>query len=100
MWQCLLFLLLNSPLPIKACLSSNEGCDPGSVMEAKQLFHAGANTTLEGVIVDRNASVASGCKLVNKDRVSEADRAQQGFVITDGIITVLKSAVLQPGTTI
>ena len=61
---------------------------------------AGAKTTMKNVIVDRNASVGHGCSLVNKEGVTEADRSQEGYIITDSIITVLKSAVLKPGTKI
>ena len=55
---------------------------------------------MQNVIVDRNASVGNGCSLINKEGVAEADRSQEGYVITDSIITVLKSAVLRPGTII
>ena len=50
--------------------------------------------------MDRNAAIGKGVQLVNKDRVKEADRSSEGFVITDGIITVLNGAIVQPGTTI
>ena len=54
----------------------------------------------QDVIVDRNAAIGNGVQLVNKGKVSEADRSAEGFVITDGIITVLNGAVIQPGTVI
>ena len=62
--------------------------------------HAGPEVTAENCIVDRNAAIGRGVSLINKDKVKEADRSKDGFVITDGIITVLNGAIIQPGTTI
>jgi glucose-1-phosphate adenylyltransferase len=37
---------------------------------------------------------------VNKDRVEEAEREKQGFLIRNGIVVVLKNAVIPDGTVI
>ena len=53
---------------------------------------------MKNVIVDRNAAIGKGVQLVNKDKVKEADHTAEGWVITDGMITVLNGAVIKPGT--
>ena len=38
--------------------------------------------------------------IVNKDRVEEADRAEEGFYIRNGIVVVVKNASISDGTII
>lgn len=58
----------------------------------------GVNTTIRRAIIDKNARIGSGVELVNKERIEEADREDQGFYIRSGIIVVLKNAVIADGT--
>ena len=51
---------------------------------------------LDGVIVDKNARIGDGARLVNA-RASWT-RDGDGYVIRDGIIVVPKDAVVAPGT--
>ncbi|NES21000.1 MAG: glucose-1-phosphate adenylyltransferase, partial [Symploca sp. SIO3E6] len=60
----------------------------------------GADTTIRRAIVDKNAHIGRGVKILNKDRVEEAEREQEGFFIRNGIIVVLKNAVIPDGTVI
>ncbi|NJK36236.1 MAG: glucose-1-phosphate adenylyltransferase [Oscillatoriales cyanobacterium SM2_2_1] len=54
----------------------------------------GANSTIHHAIVDKNARIGCNVQILNKDRVEEADREDQGFYIRSGIITVLKDATI------
>jgi glucose-1-phosphate adenylyltransferase len=50
--------------------------------------------------VDKNARIGRNVQLINKDRVEEANRENQGFYIRSGIIVVLKNATIPDGTII
>jgi glucose-1-phosphate adenylyltransferase len=56
----------------------------------------GREVVLDRVIVDKNARIGDGCRLINEKHVQEADG--EGFYIRDGIIVVAKDAVVAPGT--
>jgi glucose-1-phosphate adenylyltransferase len=58
----------------------------------------GRDVVLDGVIVDKNASIGDGAKLVNEAGVQEADG--DGYYIRSGIIIVPKGGRIAPGTTV
>ncbi|AFZ31180.1 Glucose-1-phosphate adenylyltransferase [Gloeocapsa sp. PCC 7428] len=60
----------------------------------------GANTTIRRAIVDKNARIGCDVHIINKDRIQEAEREEQGFYIRSGITVVLKNAVIPDGTVI
>lgn len=60
----------------------------------------GANTTIRRAIVDKNTRIGRNVQIINKDRVEEAEREQQGFFIRNGIIVIFKNAVIPDGTVI
>jgi glucose-1-phosphate adenylyltransferase len=53
----------------------------------------GRDVVLDGVIVDKNARIADGVRLVNEQNIDEADR--DGYHIRNGIIIVPKGAVVK-----
>jgi glucose-1-phosphate adenylyltransferase len=60
----------------------------------------GANSTVRRAIIDKNARIGCDVQIVNKDRVEEADREKQGFIIRNGIVVVLKNAMIPDGMVI
>jgi glucose-1-phosphate adenylyltransferase len=56
----------------------------------------GRDVTLDRVIVDKNARIGDGCRLVNTGNVREADGS--GYVIRGGVIIVPKDGTIPPGT--
>lgn len=60
----------------------------------------GANTTVRRAIIDKNARIGCDVQIVNKDNVQEADREEKGFYIRNGIIVILKNALIADGTII
>jgi glucose-1-phosphate adenylyltransferase len=60
----------------------------------------GANTTIQRAIVDKNTRIGRNVRIVNKDRVTESNREDSGFVIRNGIIVVIKNATIADGTVI
>ena len=60
----------------------------------------GANSTIRRAIIDKNARIGCDVQIINKDRVQEAEKENQGFYIRSGIVVVLKNAVIKDGTVI
>jgi glucose-1-phosphate adenylyltransferase len=58
----------------------------------------GGDVVLDRVIVDKNARIADGVRLVNDGHVDEADG--DGYYIRNGIIVVPKGAVVKAGITV
>ncbi len=60
----------------------------------------GEGSTVRGAVIDMDASIGPGSFIANIDKIQEADRSEQGFIIQQGIVTVLRNAALAPGTRI
>ena len=60
----------------------------------------GQGTTVKRAILDKNARIGNNVAIVNKDRVEESDRPDQGFYIRNGIVVVVKNASISDGTVI
>lgn len=58
----------------------------------------GADVVLDRVIVDKNASIGAGARLVNERGVEQADG--ENYHIRGGIIIVPKGAIIPPGTVV
>eukprot|EP01025_Chloroclados_australasicus_P040827 TRINITY_DN428_c0_g3_i1.p1 TRINITY_DN428_c0_g3~~TRINITY_DN428_c0_g3_i1.p1 ORF type:complete len:244 (-),score=31.65 TRINITY_DN428_c0_g3_i1:341-1072(-) len=57
----------------------------------------GANTHIKKCIIDKNARIGKNVKLINKNNVSEANHEDEGFIVKDGIIVVIKDAMIPDG---
>ncbi len=60
----------------------------------------GDNCRIIKAIVDKNAHIGNDVQIINKDRVEEAEREEQGFYIRSGIVVTIKNAVIHDGTII
>lgn len=60
----------------------------------------GAGSTIRGAIIDKNARIGSNVIIVNKDKIDEANREDEGFLIRNGIVVVIKNAVIADNTII
>lgn len=58
----------------------------------------GRNCHIRNAILDFNVRIGDGCRLLNEAGVRNADH--ENYAIRDGIIVVMKNAVLPPGTVI
>ena len=58
----------------------------------------GRDVVLDRVIVDKNARIGDGARLVNEAGVEHADG--DGYYIRGGIIVVPKGGVIAPGTVV
>ncbi len=60
----------------------------------------GEGTIIRRAIIDKNARIGSGVRLINEAGVLEADSADRSYFIRDGIILVPKNAVIRDGIVI
>ncbi|KGG12353.1 MULTISPECIES: glucose-1-phosphate adenylyltransferase [Prochlorococcus] len=60
----------------------------------------GKGTTVKRAILDKNTRIGDNVTIVNKDRIEEADRPEEGFYIRNGIVVVVKNATISDGTII
>jgi glucose-1-phosphate adenylyltransferase len=60
----------------------------------------GANSTVRRAIIDKNARIGKNVIITNKDRIEEANREAEGFLIRSGIVVVIKNAVIPDNTVI
>ena len=58
----------------------------------------GRDVVLDRVIVDKNARIGDGARLINEARVEHADG--EGYYIRNGIIIVPKGAIVKPGVSV
>jgi glucose-1-phosphate adenylyltransferase len=74
--------------------------DPASRNRVEGPVHPGVDedTTIEGAIIDKNASIGRNCTITNAAGVQEGEGA--GFYIRDGIVVIVKNAEIPDGTTI
>ena len=59
---------------------------------------SGATSSLDRVIIDKNARIGDGVRLVNEHNLESADG--EGYYIRSGIIVVPKGGVIRPGTVV
>lgn len=60
----------------------------------------GENSKIRRAIVDKNARIGKNVLIMNKDRVEEANREDEGFYIRSGIVVILKNAIIPDDTVI
>ncbi len=60
----------------------------------------GKGSTIRRAIVDKNARIGRNVTIVNKENIEEAKREDEGFYIRNGIVVVIKNAVIPDGTVI
>jgi glucose-1-phosphate adenylyltransferase len=58
----------------------------------------GEETIINRAIIDKNARIGSGVRLVNEAKILEADGENNSYYIRDAIIIVPKNAVIKDGT--
>lgn len=60
----------------------------------------GRESHVKRAIIDKNARIGHHVKIINKDGVQEAARETDGYFIKNGIVTVIKDAMIPSGTVI
>jgi glucose-1-phosphate adenylyltransferase len=74
--------------------------DLGTRSRVEGPMHPGVDedSTVEGAIIDKNASIGKNCVVANKAGVQEGEGP--GFYIRDGIVVIVKNAEIPDGTVI
>ncbi|KAJ4914513.1 hypothetical protein Rs2_00071 [Raphanus sativus] len=54
----------------------------------------GEKSRIRRAIVDKNARIGQNVMIINKDNVEEGNREAEGYVIREGIIVILRNAVI------
>jgi glucose-1-phosphate adenylyltransferase len=85
-------LVLGSPMWM------NEDLRQQAKKDGEPIFGVGQNVTLKGCIVDENAYIGDNSVITNERGVQEADCSEKGYMIQDGIVVILKHAVIPDGT--
>ncbi|HEV8368529.1 MAG TPA: glucose-1-phosphate adenylyltransferase [Pyrinomonadaceae bacterium] len=60
----------------------------------------GEGSTIRKAIIDKNARIGSGTRLLNEAGIVEADSEDKSYYIRDGIIIIPKNALIKDGTVI
>ncbi|OIP74633.1 MAG: glucose-1-phosphate adenylyltransferase [Oscillatoriales cyanobacterium CG2_30_44_21] len=60
----------------------------------------GENTIIRHAIIDKNARIGKNVQIINKDRVQDVNREDIGYCICNGIVVVVKNAVIPDNTII
>jgi glucose-1-phosphate adenylyltransferase len=60
----------------------------------------GEGTIINRAIIDKNARIGNGVRLLNEAKIADADGENNCYYIRDGIIIVPKNAVIKDGTVI
>ena len=60
----------------------------------------GKGSTIRRAIVDKNARIGQNVTIVNKENIEESNREDDGFYIRNGIVVVIKNAIIPDGTVI
>jgi len=68
------------------------------IVAGKPRVGIGEGTIINRAIIDKNARIGSGVRLLNEARVVDADAADGSYYMRDGIIIVPKNAVIKDGT--
>ena len=72
--------------------------EEGKPPDGKPALGIGRNVVLNRTIIDKNARIGDGARLINERNVDHADG--DGWYIRGGIIVVPKGGVIQPGTVV
>lgn len=60
----------------------------------------GEGSTIRHAIIDKNARIGRHVQIINKDRVEEAQKEDEGFYIRSGIVVVIKNMTIADDTVI
>ncbi|BDA43485.1 Glucose-1-phosphate adenylyltransferase [Coccomyxa sp. Obi] len=79
---------------------TNDKTRAASLEKGESALGIGANTVIKGAILDDNVSIGENVRITNEQGIVESDRTEEGIVIQDGIVTVLRNAAIPAGTII
>ena len=72
--------------------------EDGAPLDGTPALGVGRDVVLDRVILDKNARIGDGARLVNEKNIEHADG--DGYYIRGGIIVVPKGGIIKPGTVV
>jgi len=60
----------------------------------------GENTIIRNAIVDKNTRIGKNVQIINKKKMEKKDREKKGYCIRNGIVIIIKNAVIPDNTVI
>ncbi|CAK9165465.1 unnamed protein product, partial [Ilex paraguariensis] len=60
----------------------------------------GERSYIRKAIVDKSARIGKHVMIINKDNVQEGNKEAYGYIITEGIVVIIRSAVIPDGSII
>jgi glucose-1-phosphate adenylyltransferase len=60
----------------------------------------GENTIIRNAIVDKNTRIGKNVQIINKKKIDKKDREKNGYCIRNGIVIIIKNAVIPDNTII
>ncbi|KAG8375850.1 hypothetical protein BUALT_Bualt09G0002000 [Buddleja alternifolia] len=58
----------------------------------------GEGSRIRKAIIDKNARIGNNVQIINKDNVEEGNMEAKGYIISGGIIVIVRSAIIPDGT--
>merc|ERR1719377_144305 len=89
-----------SMVGLRSLIGSNSTLEECALVPECIPMGIGSNTTLRKCIIDKNARIGSNVQIMNAAGVQEANHEEEGYIIKDGIVVVVKDAVISDGTII
>ncbi|EYU41519.1 hypothetical protein ABFS82_07G028300 [Erythranthe guttata] len=71
-----------------------------AISKGKVPIGIGENTKIRECIIDKNARIGKNVVIENSERVQEADRTSEGFLIRSGVTVIMKNSTIKDGTVI
>ena len=80
---------------------TNQSLRAAAEARGERVYGVGSDCVLKNCILDKNVSIGNGVKIINAEGIQEADRADsEGYMIQDGLVVVMRGAIIPAGTTI
>ncbi|XP_076927402.1 inactive glucose-1-phosphate adenylyltransferase small subunit 2, chloroplastic-like [Bidens hawaiensis] len=78
--------------------NSYESCGACKQSVSEESIGVGEGSFIKKAIIDKNVKIGKNVKMINRDNVVERNNESEGYMITSGIIVVLRGAVFPDET--
>ena len=91
---------IESTLMMGADFNQSESERASDLAQGVPPIGIGANTTIRNAIIDKNVRIGRNVQIVNTDNIVNVERETEGYWIRNGIVIVMKGAVIPNNTVI
>jgi glucose-1-phosphate adenylyltransferase len=80
---------------------TNQSLRAKAQSQGERVYGIGSNCVIRDCILDKNVTIGDNVQISNAENVQELDRADShGYMIQDGIVVVMRGAIIPDGTVI